>query len=275
MKFLYLHLDEFNQRGQALIVVVLIIVVTLTVGLSVALRTTTNLRISSENESSERAFSAAEAGIEQALVTGSSISETSLANNTTYETSVSNLSGGSFNLNNGSQVLKDEPVDLWLSIYPSYASSWSGNMTINWGDASDTCSPVESGNSQAALEVTVISGTVGNPTVSSYHLDPCASRSSNNNFEYVSTPGATIDGRAYARSKTIPVSSGLIARIIPLYAGTFVGVQKGALDSDFPSQGTIITSTGTSDSATRKIVSFRAHPKLPTELFPFVFFSPK
>ncbi len=268
--------NQYNKNsGQALLVIILVMVVALTVGLSVAIRSTSNLRTSTESENSERAFSAAEAGIEQSLITNSSIATTSLSNNTSYETSISTSGGGSFSLNNGSIILKDEPVDVWLSNYPSYTPSWSGSLSINWGSTSDVCSTQEASNSQAAIEVVLIFGTKSAPKTTTYHLDPCEQRSSSNNFESVATAGDKIGGVSYAWKKTIPVSSGLIARVIPLYASSVIAVQKGASDPDFPSQGFVVTSTGTSDNTKRKIVSFRGYPKLPAELFPFIFFSPK
>lgn len=263
------------QSGQALLIVVLVMVVALTVGLSVAVRTTTNLRTSSESESSQRAFSAAEAGIEQSLQSGASVSVTSLDNNSTYQSTVSNLSGGSFNLNNGTEVFKDEPIDLWLSDYPSYNNPWSGSLSINWGSASDVCNPDEGVNTEPALEIVIISGTLANPRTTSYLLDSCAARASSNNFKLVSTTGDVINGVSYANKETISVLSGLIARIIPLYASTYVGAQKGSADPDLPSQGIVVTSTGTSDNTKRKIISFQEHPKLPSELFPFVLFLQK
>jgi hypothetical protein len=262
------------EQGQALLIVVMVMVVALTVGLSVAIRTTTSVRISSEDESSERAFSAAEAGIEQAFLTNTSVPLTSLENNTTYQTSVVNLTGGEFLVNNGTSILKDEPVDIWLSNYPDYSSPWSGSLIINWGAASDTCSPSEANNTQAALEIVVLTGTLANPRSATYALDPCPARAATNNFELVSTAGSIVNGRAFSHQRTINVVSGLIARITPLYATTDIGVQKGGADPAFPSQGIVVTSTGVSDSTQRKIVSFRAHPKLPAELFPYIFFSP-
>lgn len=263
------------QAGQSLLIVVLVLVVALTVGLSVAVRTTTNLRTSVESDSSEKAFSAAEAGIEKSLQSNSSAPLTILSNNASFQTTVTDLAGNGFNLNNGSTVLKDDSVDLWLSTYPDYTNPWSGSISINWGSTSDTCSPIESSNTQAALEIVLITGTSQNPKTTSYLLDPCSSRAASNNFEYVTTPGDTIDGKTYARKKTISITSGLIARIIPLYAPSFVGAQKAPADPALPSQGSVITATGTSENTKRKIVSFQGHPKLPTELFPFVFFSPK
>ena len=55
------------KSGQILILVLLIVVVSLAVGLSVASRNLTNLRISTQTQESQRAFSAAERGVEDVL----------------------------------------------------------------------------------------------------------------------------------------------------------------------------------------------------------------
>ena len=55
------------KSGQILILVLLVIVVVLAVGLSVASRNITNLRTATQSEQSQRAFSAAEGGVEKVL----------------------------------------------------------------------------------------------------------------------------------------------------------------------------------------------------------------
>jgi len=55
------------KSGQILILVLLVVVVALAVGLSVASRNITNLRTSTQTEQSQRAFSAAEGGVEDIL----------------------------------------------------------------------------------------------------------------------------------------------------------------------------------------------------------------
>src|SRR5579885_3559975 len=74
------RLQRTPQDGQAFLIVVLVMVIALTVGLSIASRTITNLRVSTEEENSQKAFSAAESGIEQALKSGNYNSNT-LSNN--------------------------------------------------------------------------------------------------------------------------------------------------------------------------------------------------
>jgi hypothetical protein len=269
-------MEENIMRGQMLLIVVLVMVVILTVGLSTASRTITNIRVSTDEEDSERAFSAAEAGLEQALGRDLSVSGT-LDNTSSYSTNIIQLSGREFLINNNLAVLKDDAADVWLSNYPNYTNPYSGNMTIYWGAAGNNCSTSEATNTMAALDIIIISGTRINPQVTHYPVDPCAARRTGNNFGNAQG-GGTIGGRNFPYRTTITVNSGLIARIIPLYASTPIGVQAcnggGGSCSVLPGQGTLIESTGISENAQRKIVTFRSYPKLPTELFPFVLFSP-
>src|SRR3989338_3351838 len=114
-----------NEKGQAFLIVVLVMVVALTVGLSVASRTVTNLRTTAEEENSQRAFSAAEAGIEKALKTGPISSPLDLGNNASIESvQIVGVSGTEFLLNGGNPVLQDDGFDLWLSSYPDYTNPW-------------------------------------------------------------------------------------------------------------------------------------------------------
>lgn len=253
-------------------------VVALTVGLSIATQTITHLRTANEEESSERAFAAAEAGIERALVSNTT-STGAFDNSASYQTVVQSLAGTEFLLNNGQVISKDEPVDVWLSTYPSYAGPRTGNVTIYWGMASDACANAETNNTLPALSVTLLSGTRANPRMSHYAFEPCAARRGNNNFEAIGAAGGAVSGKTFIYRRTINVTSGLLMRIIPLYAPGIIGIRgcdgAGANCSVLPAQGTVIESTGVSDKTQRKIVSFRGYPKLPVELFPYVLFSPK
>lgn len=267
------------MRGQMLLIVVLVMVVILTVGLSAATRTITNVRVSNDEENSERAFSAAEAGLEQALGRDlrTDFSGT-LDNTSTYQTKVTQLAGERFLLNNNLAVLKDTAADVWLSTYPDYTNPYTGSLTVYWGENNDSCVTSEAANTMAALDIVVISGTRINPTINHYPVDPCAARRNGNNFANAVNGGGTVNGKTFAYRTTINVTSGLIARVIPLYASTPIGVAGcnggGNSCNNLPVQGTIIESTGISENAQRKIITLRSYPKLPTEIFPFVLFSP-
>src|SRR5581483_11095277 len=140
----YFQFSNFNKKerehGQILLIVVLAMVVFLTVGLSVVSRSITNLRTSVDEENSQRAFSAAEAGVEQALKSGQGISIQTPLNatdpkNPTFikSVTVTSQSATQLLLNNGNQILKDDGYDLWLSNYPDYSAPQDYNLTVFWG----------------------------------------------------------------------------------------------------------------------------------------------
>lgn len=271
------------QRGQVLIISLLVLVVALTVGLSVAVRTITTTRMTAAEDTSQRAFSAAEAGLERALTAGADFSGVLLSNNSSYSTSTSELPANDILVDNGAFISKDDPVDVWLSDYPDYINPWTGNLTIYWGNStvlpSDVCDQQESINTMAAVEVILLSGSSASPTIDHFAYDHCVTRRNSNNFDPDSA-GGFVAGKNFAYSVTIPITNGLLARVIPLYAGTYIGVRGSVA---LPSQGKVITSVGCSGSTAadcsggtqRKIVSFRGYPKAPVELYPFLIFSPK
>lgn len=63
----FFNVDRRQQSGQAGIVVILLMIVILTVGLSIASRTSKDVEISIQDENKARTFSTAESGVEQAL----------------------------------------------------------------------------------------------------------------------------------------------------------------------------------------------------------------
>lgn len=263
------------QQGQVLLVVILIMVVTLTIGLSVVSRTIINLRTAQEEEASQKAFSAAEAGIEKIITSNQNTPlNATLPNNARYSTSITTVSGGTFLVNNGNVIPKDDGADIWLSTYPNYASPFTGSVTIYWSSDSDICSSSPSTNTKAALEVIILSGSIpANAVARHVALDPCTTRASANNFSSAVNNGGSAGGRTFGHNYTITgISNGLLMRIIPLYASTNLAVTGS---SALPSQGQIIESIGTAEESQRKIVVYKGYPKVPVEFFPFLLFSPQ
>lgn len=262
------------EKGQILLIVVLVMTIALTVGLSIATRTITNIRTSTEQDNSQRAFSAAEAGLEKALqeVTGSTGDFT---NNASYETTVTAVSGTNFLFNNGAPIIKDTSVDLWLSTYPDYSDPWEGGtVTIYWGNVPNCNNP----NTTAALDIILVTGTKNDPVLSQYPIDPCEARADVTSFDDVVSGGTTIEGKTFAFGKEISITDGLLMRIVPLYTSTIIGVRACTASGNnctvLPSQGKLITSVGTSDTTQRKIVGVQENPRLPMEIFPYIIFSP-
>lgn len=267
------------QSGQALLIVVLVMVVALTVGLSIASKSITSFRNSTEQASSQKALSAAEAGIEQASKSNTSIPLTAISQDTKYSTDVSIIEGTTFLLNGGNPVLQSSGIDLWLTTYssdsaqlyqtPYYPSSDS--FTVYWGDSTGD-------NNNAALEVVVIAGTRASPQISRYAFDPWQIRRGSNHFAPPSGGQATIAGKIFYYQATIPVGDGgvaggggLIARVIPLYTSAIMAVNG---THDFPPQGSVITAVGLSGTTQRRVNVFQGYPELPAEYYLYNLFAP-
>lgn len=271
-----------SERGQILLITVLVMIIALTVGLSVASRSITSLRISTEEENSVRAFSAAEAGIEQVLKSRTPItSPQTLTNEATIrEVKLSKLQGTEFILNSGNLVEKNDGTDIWLIDHNSdgslnYTSGWQGvagaaALSIYWGADSNPCN-------NAAIEMTVLSGSGASQTISRYPFDPCAARQASNNFSLASLGSYSVGGKNFFNSATILITNGLLVRVVPIYFSTPFGVRgcdsAGANCNVLVNQGNVIESTGTSGTTQRKITVFQGFAELPSEVFPFVLFS--
>ncbi|HEX7041715.1 MAG TPA: hypothetical protein VF189_00555 [Patescibacteria group bacterium] len=279
-----------SQKGQALLIVVLIIVVTLTVGLSLASRSLIQLRNSVDEANSQAAFSAAEAGVEQALKLGNVngtgvISGISLNDKNSSQISnvdVTIIQSSQILLNNGIPLFQDNGADVWLSPYDSdptklfNSQTFTGTLSIYWGTSTDPCS-------DPAIEVLVISGTKTSPTLSKYAYDQCGSGSSQPNKRSNGFPNApqagtfTVSGvngdQTFNYKAQIAVTNGLIARIVPLYHPGSIGIEG----LNLPAQGKIITSTGTAgvtnSKVVRKVTFFQGYPQLPIQLYYSLFTS--
>jgi type II secretory pathway pseudopilin PulG len=286
-------MEKQLQKGQVLLIVVLVMVVALTVGLSVASRSIISLRTVNDEENSQRAFSAAEAGIERA-VKGSCLdtanpceiqdSLSELNNNTkfetTFKTTAQPITGTEFLVKGGVQVKQDEGSDIWLSQYSLdpdeiYKNPWSGTLTVLWSDTSGNCAAAVK---PAAMQVMVLQGVrtdLQNAKLTQYAFDPCtASRNNNFTLPTINNVETKIGAQKfyYGASITIPAGTpGLLMRVIPLYGNTIIGI-KG--NTSFPIQGQQIVSTGTSENTVRKITFTQSYATIPSEFFQYTMISP-
>ncbi|MBI2621566.1 MAG: hypothetical protein HYW63_02865 [Candidatus Levybacteria bacterium] len=274
-----------SQKGQILLIVVLAAVVSLTVGLSAVSRTITNTRVSTEEANSQKALSAAEAGIEE-LVNNSALLAVrnesnplakSFSNNSTFTAASTPIAGSEILINDGSQILKDDGADIWFSSYPNFEGSprWSGTLTVLW-DNNDGCSASET-RVTAAVEIVVIQGASKNdPDMTRAVYDPCSVRASSNGFQIptsLSAASKTVDSRVFANGVNVTVANGFIARVIPLYANAVMGARVSAGPA-LPTQGYAIDSVGSAGSTKRSVRVFRGFPRVPIEYFPYNIFLP-
>lgn len=270
--------QKMNEKGQILLIVVITMIVALTVGLSVASRTVTELRISRQNEESQRAFNAAEAGIDRVLQEGGEIElEEALGNNSNFVVNATEYGGSETLLNNGEQVDQDFGADVWLSDYPDYSNQIANaRLTVYWGEQDQTnCSATDP--VRPALEIVVLQGSdLDNPTSTKYLYDTCSSRtqgtldaSSYGSYTVSGIPGETFLNRI---SNPITITNGIIMKVIPLYNSTKVAIVATDPVGQallLPSQGSVVESTGTSGETVRKITYYQSYPQMPVELFPY------
>jgi len=261
-----------SEAGQILLIVILVIIVASTIGLSLASRTITSLRSSTEEAESQKALAAAETGIERAiqgnvLQTGVAIlTGENPSNKSSYFTDITQIQSSSFLINGGNVIPKDEGADVWLSTNPNFTSPINTNLTVYWTVPSGACS------TYPAIEIAVVSGNRTTPNMTRYVVDSCDSRRAQNSFGAPNRGATTISGQSFNFGFALPaISSGYIVRIIPLYADSTIGAVS---TTPLPPQGYIINSTGKSGNTTRKVTVFRGFPRLPIEFFPYNLFLP-
>lgn len=259
-----------NQRGQALVIVLLSMSVVLTLVLYILSRSVTDIAVSSRGEEAIRAFSAAEAGVERALVIGSS---PGTFENARFNAVVSGYSEGLSTYNYPFDLASGDSATLWFMSHDANGNlicdvthpCFSGNsLKVCWGKpgtaVSDAATP--------AIEVSIFYNDV-TLKIARGAFDPKSARG--NNFQSPDTTNGTciIDNKTYQFGKTFGVPSlpdgGLkFARVKMFYNTTEnheVGFEAGG--DTLPSQGSLISSTGTSGEANRKLEVFQSWPEPP------------
>lgn len=274
------------QAGQILLIVILVIITASTVGLSLASRSITSLRTSSEEAESQKALAAAEAGVERSiqgstLTIGKSTYDIP-SNNSNYTTEVVRVESSEFLLNNGNAVPKNEGADVWFVKHDpvtgdsDYSSALSpGFLNLYWGSPKDACGTA---TASAAIQAIILTRDVAAPnTIKTYryNYDSCPARQTENNFTKL-TPadvGTFTIASVKFENKT-PVNglaNGLkdiiFMRVVPLYKDTIIGLNAcdlvvGGSCTPLPTQGYVVSSTGTSGPTSKKITFFKGYPQI-------------
>jgi hypothetical protein len=275
-----------NQKGQVILVLLLIMTVALAIGLSVVQRSIKDVSTSTKVEESARAFSAAEAGIERALnCTGVSCASFSIDDLELDNSSDANITGYSVPDANTKAfeiptVTQEKPGHLWLAnpdatFTNKYGGGAASQLDVFWGD--DNVSP------NPAIEITVVYNPSGTTyTVNKFFYD---NEVRGNNFN-VPPSGCSIaplvthispNGRSYENCARISLAANpILLRARLIYAGfiehpvAFAPVGSNSLVQ----QGTLFISTGTSGETKRTIVLQRQDDVLPF-FFDFVLYSLK
>ena len=292
-----------RSSGQALLLVLLAMAVSLTVVLSVASKSVTEVKISSSEEDALRAFNAAEAGVEEALlkpqigtfVSGggsSGLTPTPLPEGGSFVTDVSEPAGGG-DFAYPALLSSGDVATFWLVSHTSDGQLVCQNPTEpcwNPTNASfcfgnyDTL-PVD--DSSPAIEILVYYDTsfesLGDPnnyenvSVHKYAFDPYGPRRSLNGFASTGSDAGQLNQckalglKYYARlgngagSSPLPCSTNrcILSAKVRLF---YADDQKVALNAsgNLPAQGFQISSSGTSGESTRNLSVFQSYETPPS-----------
>lgn len=285
---------NMQQGGQALVLVLLSLAVVLTLVLFILSRSITDIAISSRQEESVRAFSAAEAGIEKSLVIGTGTNqEFSDAN---YTSTVSDYAESTSDYVYPINMASGDTFTTWFSAHdtdgnllcdathPCFYSTSPGSsnfVKVCWGKPGSS----STNTTTPAIELSVFyESTPGNAATTMIGrsvLDPYPARTSENLFDAADVATCTISGVSYAFQKNLtyndfalPTSAfqsqgGLqFMRTRMFYNSDTsqpIGVSVNfAGNSTLPSQGQSIVSTGVSGESNRRLEVFQGWPEVPS-----------
>jgi len=289
VRLIYMRYLPKKESGQALLLVLLSMSVVLTVVLSILARSTLDIGVSTRSEESVRAFSAAEAGIEQALVGVLNAGPVDIGN-ATFNASVTSYSSGVSEFILPSSLYSGESATVWFVSHDPITGNLSctgpenpcftGNeIQVCWGKEN---TPADLNNTPA-IEVSIIylstSGDYTTAKIARVVVDPNDIRRTSNSF---SPPSGgvicEIDSQKFAfKYKFNLVSLGVntsglqLARLAILY-NTDMGhpVSVKVFGGTLPAQGVAINSSGVSGSSTRKVEVVRGFKELPGIFEPVV-----
>lgn len=283
-----------SQQGQALLVVVLIMAVALVIVLSVASRSTTNISKTTYDENALRAFSAAEAGVEEALLkntgTGSTAPVVVDSNANVSYTSIIATNPNTDTFNSPEPIVSGQSRTFWFVSHNTDGSlTCSGGLPCSRANQMEMCwglpSTPDNTAQTPAIEITLYyDDSAGKLSVASpnnyqniktyrFTSDPSSSRRNSNNFN-VGTTSCSYGSYAFSTgdinlNTALPsgcsTSSGggcmVMAKVRSFYNTTTphsVGLKIKGTGDGLPAQGVQVESTGTAGDSTRKVSVFRS-----------------
>lgn len=287
-----------RESGQALVLVLLSLAVVLTLVLFILARSVTDIAVSTSSEESVRAFSAAEAGIEQALIIGSGT--TSTVGNATFTSSVTNVASGAQNFTYPISLAAGDTATLWFVNHDSTGATvcdgtnpcFTGHLVkVCWGKQGTSANTATTPAVEFSVFYESTPGTLSTARIARISIDPNSSRATTTRFVAPDSGScSTAGGETLQFQKTIDlatlgipagsygVQNGLqYAKLRMLYnsdtnhkAGFDVNLGGG--NTLLPSQGIQADSTGTAGASNRRLSVFQSWPEAPI-IFDFALYS--
>lgn len=270
-----------TQKGEIILIILLVMAVGLTIGLSVAGRSLTDIRLSTQIEESNRAFSAAEAGIEDVLRQGllSATGGPGTIGDAKYNVTLTSVGGSASQFSFPSVIQAGDAQVIWL--VPHNASGADDSTRAYSGSSIEICwSKIET---TPALEISLLFKSGSNYKVARAAYDPDSTRT--NNFSSLADPAGsycTSGNENYTYHVNLifaDLSPAVIAsdiplalRLRPVYANSKLAV-KPASGATLPEQGKNIVSTGqTNSGVTRKWNVIQTY-SAPNDIFDYAIWS--
>jgi hypothetical protein len=201
------------QSGQIGVIILLIMVVLLTIGISVASRTTQDLFLAQQQVESTRVFNAAEAGIEQALSSNFDF------DGTLSEGNITNFAGTNVDVNYSIEKLNHLQTRLFelVGVRIDVTGSSPGNtLDLRWSQEND-CSSQD----VASLVVTSFAETAEGTRAYTQAFAGC-----DRGDGFTPAINVNLDGLRRRAIMTIPDNTTLI-RVTPIYNDTHVFITGG------------------------------------------------
>lgn len=256
-----------NEHGQAVLIVLLSLSVVLVIVMYIMSRSVSDLSLSTKDEDAMRAFSAAEAGVERALIAGDTDGDLGEA---TFNAEVNNFAEGQSVVVYPFSLKSGEIATFWFA-RPGEVSFTGDQIQLCWGDVgTGPNTPVT-----PAVEVSVFYGPVTNLKIARITLDPYSNRpqgsvQNNNNFTLADNILCPIGNETFQFRKTFSLkslgaTSDLQFAFVKLLYNTTVGHRIGLNVGSglLPSQGSVVDSLGQSGDANRRISVYKLHPVIP------------
>jgi len=270
-----------NQRGQALLIILLVMAVVMTVALSVVSYSVSDVSLTSSEEEALRAFSAAEAGVERVFLTNTDVVNVSVGEATVNAT-IANVAEGDRQYVYPGELSSGESATVWFVSHDEKDElSCSGLPCFNAaGDTIEICWGTPGGSVAPAILAEIYynrtAGVYSTMEVSRNALDPNAARRGINQFNEPTGGTCNILGTNFRFSTRLSASSlgvtqaiegPVLMRLTPLYnaAPETVGVNVAfGSNSSLPGQGRRVESTGQSGQSQRKVEVFKLYPEMPS-----------
>ncbi len=289
--------NKYSQNGQALLIVLLAISVVLTVVLSSASRSVTEIKTTTYEEESLRAFSAAEAGVEEKLLNPviggpTEVKPDPSDESVSYTTSVTQYSklSGNNQLSYPKRLSSGETATFLVSSRKENGEFVCGGSSPCWrGNKIRICYGAEGSNPRPAIEVLIYYDETG--PMNSFNdlkvyrrlFDEVSNRTSGAEGLGPGMAGCEFGGIRYLRRAEIDESEFncmsvlgciLVIKVRILYAlDQPVGIfGTGSAGSSFPYQGILISSKGKAGETIRNLEVYSGYPE-PFDVFENAVFS--